>query len=125
MGKLVFGTVYHNGYKVSTKAKTLFDCAYNIHYVEDIGPLLDLIHDMNGEDFTELLKYLHLVQTSSIIQRIGVILEKADAPKKTLSEIKKLCGKSIIRLDKKDKRYIKYDRKWKVFDNINIDRFLR
>lgn len=125
MGKLVFGSVYHNGYKVSTKAKTLFDCVYNIHYIEDIGPLLDLIRDMNEEDFSELLKYLHIIQTSSIIQRIGFILGKANAPKKTLSKIKKLSGKSVIRLDKNNRRYLRYNREWKVFDNINIDRFLR
>ena len=46
-------------------------------------------------------------------------------PKKTLSKIKKLSGKSVIRLDKNNRRYLRYNREWKVFDNINIDRFLR
>ena len=125
MGKLVFGSIYLNGYRVSTKAKTLFDCVYNIHYVEDLGPLMGLIHDMKEEDFSELLGYLRLVKNSSLIQRIGFILEKAGAPKETLSEIRGLSGKSVVGLDKKNKRHLRYNRDWKIFDNINIDRFLR
>ena len=35
MGKLTFGSTYYRGYKVSTKAKTLLDCIYNMHYIAD------------------------------------------------------------------------------------------
>ena len=125
MGKLMFGSFYYKGYKISTKAKTVLDCVYNIHYVEDITPLIYLILDMNSKDFDELLGYLHMINNSSLTQRLGFILEKAGAPKDIITAIKRIAGKSVTRLDKRIGSYINYDKKWRVFDNVNINRFLR
>ena len=125
MGKSIFGSFYYKGYKISTKAKTVLDCVYNIHYVEDVTPLIDMIRDMNSEDFDELLGYLHIINNSSLTQRVGFILEKSGAPKNITTALKSVAGKSVTKLDKRIDRYINYDKNWRVFDNININRFLR
>ena len=123
MGKLTFGSTYYRGYKVSTKAKTLLDCIYNMHYIADFVPLFDMIRDMTDENFSELLIYLSGIRNSSVIQRLGFILEKAGAPENIIEAILRKKGKSIVRLDSKVDKNINYDKMWGVFDNINLNRF--
>jgi predicted transcriptional regulator of viral defense system len=125
MGTLVFGVIEYKGYKVSTRAKTLFDCIYNIHYLDDLGPVIALVRDMKKEDFNELLVYLKLAKNSSLIQRIGFFLEKAGAPKSVLTSLDSIKGRSVTRLDKKNGKCINYNSRWKVFDNINLNRFIQ
>lgn len=124
MGRLTSGVCYHDGYKVSTKAKTLFDCIYNIQFVDDLGPLFRLVRDMGQEDFDELFVYLKLSKNLSMIQRTGFFLEKAHAPKNIIYKLDAAKGNSIIKLNKKDKRCTRYNKRWKIFDNINLDRFI-
>ncbi len=125
MGRSVFGSLYYKGYKISTKAKTLIDCVYNIHYIDDITPLIYMIRDMNSKDFDELLGYLRIINNSSLTQRVGFILEKAGAPKSIIDTLKSTIGKSVTKLDKRIVSHVNYDKTWHVFDNININRFLR
>ena len=124
MGKLTSGFTYHDGYKVSTVAKTVFDCVYNLHYLDDLKPLFDMIREMDEKDFDEMISYVDLAENSSFAQRIGFVLEKAGAPKYVSSELQRRAGNSAAKLDKKAKEYINYNKKWSVFDNINIARFL-
>lgn len=123
MGRLTFGSTYYKGYRVSTRSKTVFDCIYKIHYVEDMRSLLDAIHDMGSKDFDELIGYLKEYGSSSITQKVGFVLEKAGAPRGILKIIQSVAGKSIARLDNKSDAPSRYDPKWHILDNINFARF--
>ena len=123
MGKFTFGATTYKGYKVSTMAKTIFDCIYNIHYMGDLKPLMDMIHDMDRRQFGDLISYIRRYNNSSFTQRTGFILEGAGAPKDILTIIRSMIGKSVTKLDSKSNVRAKYNPLWKILDNINLARF--
>ena len=83
-----------------------------------------MIREMDEKDFDELISYIDLARNPSLAQRIGFVLEKAGAPKYVLNKLRRRIGNSVAKLDKKARGYINYNKKWSVFDNINIARFL-
>ena len=126
MHDLAFGAVQFEGYAVSSKAKTLFDCIYRIKYVNDFGALLSLIRDMKKEDYKEFIEYTSLVNASSFFERCGILLKAGGAPQRIMQRMKSRIGKPVvIRLKPNLESRGAYSKEWSVYDNIGLERLRR
>ncbi len=118
MGGFAFGFVFWKGYRVASKAKTLFDSAYKIWLISDIAPLLRLIASFENSDYDELLKYLAIAKNTLFKERVGLLLEKARADESVLKKIESGLGKRIVgRLLPNREIKGSFNRRWGIYDN--------
>ena len=118
MGGFAFGFVFWKNYKIASKAKALFDCAYKIWLISDIAPLLRLIAAFKPSDYAELTKYIAITENSLLKERIGLLLEKARADESVLEKIESMLGKRIVGrlLPHREVKGV-LSRRWDIYDN--------
>lgn len=124
MGEMGFGSTSFNNYKVSTKAKTLFDCIYNLAYLDDLKPLLMLTRDLKDVEFNEFMKYADKLGRMSFYERAGIIFDSFKADKRFWHNLMGRIGTpSIVKLAPTAPKFGKYIGKWHIYDNIGVDKF--
>ncbi|MEM3408502.1 MAG: hypothetical protein QXW80_00390 [Candidatus Micrarchaeia archaeon] len=129
LGEKAVGSIYIDRYRVSTKAKTFFDCFLIPKYAGGFQQIIYSlsIADMALNDWNEFLDYIRRFGSSSLIQRVGYIasiLRKSNArtvPDFFIRELKKELEKKgpvITTLDPTIKTKGKYISEWKIYDNV-------
>ncbi len=126
MGRMGFGSVSFRGYKVSTKAKTLFDCIYNLIYLDDKKPLIALAFDLKESEFEEFMNYADKLDHASFYQRAGYVFDIAKAKGRFLRIIaSKIEAYSVVKLVPKLRDMGNYVGKWHIYDNAGLASFLQ
>lgn len=126
-GKRFAGFEKKDGYVVSTKAKTFFDCFYHPPYAGSYSEVLKSLHDAGQIDWNEMKKYLDKFGSSSLCQKIGYLLSlleetEYDVPNDFLAYLKNRI-KNKTKLDFSQKGGT-YDSKWMIIDNIGKKKLL-
>lgn len=121
MGKAALGDVEVGKYRVSSRAKTLFDCFLFPKYAggaEGILRALSLAR-LEGGDWEEFLSYLPLAGKSDL-QRMGFLLEKSKkAPKKVLDALLKRIRKPVAaKLDPAFPAGGRINTRWNIIENV-------
>ncbi len=127
MHKRALGTTAYEGYAISTKAKTIYDCFYLPENVGGYGKILRAITllKMNTADWTEFLSYVNRFEKDGFKRRIGYMLEMLNGignfvPRKVIGDLN--VGGSTVKLGSgSGGRYIK---KWNIVDYIGSDSLL-
>ncbi len=126
LGRLCYGEVELDGKTVSSKAKTVFDCIYKIDEVEDVGALFRMVKILGDEDFDEFLVHAKRFGNTSFYEKSGYIFQAAGAPGWMIKAIRKNVKKAVV--TNLGRRAAKFERKfisaWRVYDNLDIGRFL-
>ncbi len=125
LGNLAIGSTYIKRYRVSTKAKTLFDCLHIPKYAGGFHQILYALKSagLTSLEWEEFFRYLALGRTAAI-QRAGYLLQTAEAQgallptgwsKEVCSMIKKW---SVCRLDSRASKKGRYIKDWRIYDNV-------
>ena len=116
-----------DGYTVSTKAKTFFDCFYHPQYAGGYPEILKSFHMAGQIDWREMEKYLNKFGSSSLCQKIGYLISLLEETEYELSKdfLEYLKGriKNKTKLDFGQKGGT-YDSEWMVLDNIGKKKLL-
>ena len=120
MGKRATGMTFHEGVYVSTMAKTFFDCFYKPYYGGGYSEITKALSNANV-DWDEFMKYLES-GTASYCQRTGYVLDMMNKetnkiPADVIDYLKNRI-KSNTKLIPTGQSRGKYDREWKVLDNL-------
>lgn len=122
LGKRFVGFGEKRKYKVSTKAKTFFDCFYHPQYAGGYSNVLKSLHLAGEIDWTEMEKYLNDFGSSSLCQKIGYMLSllyketEYEPPTDFLEYLRgRIKNKTKLAFALKGGRYVK---EWMVIDNI-------
>ena len=125
--KRAFGTTIYEGYTISTKAKTLYDCFYLPENAGGYDKILRAITmlKMKATDWSEFLTFIDKFEKNGFKRKIGYMLEILNSiddfvPKKVISKLNKKG--SIIKLGVGNNG--KYIKKWNIVDYIGIDSLL-
>ena len=128
LGRRFAGFEEKGKYKVSTKAKTFFDCFYHPQYAGGYPEVLKSLHLAEGIDWTEMERHLDGFGSSSVCQKIGHMLSLLhketgyELPADFLEYLKsRIKNKTKLDFALKGGRYIK---EWMVMDNIGERRLL-
>ncbi len=131
-GRLALGYGPRDGYRISSKGKTLFDCLYKIKYVSHVESLVDLINLMDDDDISDFLYFATKYGSTALLERAGYILELSEKAryKRTKAAIKGLeskIGKGVVTKLKPDSPLDekRYSRKWHIYDNIGLENAAR
>ncbi|MEM3370021.1 MAG: type IV toxin-antitoxin system AbiEi family antitoxin [Candidatus Micrarchaeia archaeon] len=129
LGEKAIGAAYIDKYRVSTKAKTFFDCFLIPKYAGGFQQILYSLSvaDMTAADWNEFLDYIKKFGSSSMVQRVGYvfsILRRINAkkvPNFLISELRKELerkGPVITTLDPTIKAKGRFVSEWKIYDNV-------
>lgn len=124
MKDMGFGSASINGYNVSTKAKTLFDCIYCIKYVRDFRPLLMLAKDLKKEEFEEFMYYAGKLNSTAFYERAGAIMNSVRSRFIGSLMQKVKLNPVVVKLSPAYSNKGVYISEWHVYDNIGLKRFL-
>ena len=127
-GKLAVGYIISKeGYKISTRGKTLFDCLYKIKYIGYVENLISMISLMGGKDLSEFLYFASKYGNTVLLERAGYLIELSSKAKSKLGrnlieEIKGMIGEGVVANLKpdsplKERLYVK---SWHIYDNIGL-----
>lgn len=126
LGRLCYGEVELNGKTVSSRAKTVFDCVYKIDEVEDIGALFRMVKILEDDDFDEFLVHAKRLGNTSFYEKAGYIFQVAGAPERVVKMIRKNVKKAVVA--NLGKKAAKFERRfitaWRIYDNLDIGRFV-
>lgn len=126
MGKKAVGMTYHDGIYLSTIAKTFFDCFYKPQYGGGYAEITKALHDAKI-DWKEFKQYLEL-GTDAFCQRTGYILDMVNKETNRIPDeiLEYLSGRihANIKLIPSGRSAGKYNREWKVMDNLGRDNIL-
>ena len=94
LGKRYCGFEEKNGYKVSSLAKTFFDCFSHPHHAGGYSEILKSLHACREIDWDEFLSYFKKFASDSLCQKVGYLLsllKETDykVPKKVSGYLKK------------------------------------
>lgn len=118
LGKHYFGTMEANGFRTSSKAKTVFDCLLKPRLVGGESTVIDalVVHPPPKSDWKELLGYFTRGASSGrMLQKTGYLLEQANAaPHWFLQGLHAALGRhpAGITVIKKGGRF---NKRWKVY----------
>jgi predicted transcriptional regulator of viral defense system len=126
LGRLAIGDCYIKRYRVSTKAKTFFDCFCKPKYAGGYDQIVYSLgrSDLSGEDWAEFTQFLKMYGSSSVKQRVGYVFSSAGdksvkIPSEVIKEVKRMVNKPVVTvLDPSLSRTGKFDKKWKIYDNV-------
>lgn len=126
MGKRAVGMTYYKGVYVSTIAKTFFDCFYKPQYGGGYSAITKALYDAKI-DWGEFKQYLEL-GSASFCQRTGYVLdmlnkETGKVPEDVLGYLRGRI-KNNTKLVPTGRPAGKYNREWKVLDNLGKDNIL-
>lgn len=96
-----YGVVEVDGLRVSTRAKTFFDCIKKISLTPGRYTVVQTLKraSLTTQEWRELLYYLENTESKSLKQRAGFLLEEA-APEWFLKKLEKLIGeKAVVKTD--------------------------
>ena len=123
MGKAALGDTEVGGYRVSSRAKTFFDCFLFPKYSGGVQGILRALSlsRLEGADWDEFLSYLPLAGKSDL-QRMGFLLEKSGvAPRRVLAAVRRRLGRPAkVRLDPVFPARGRLDAKWNLIENIPL-----
>ncbi len=121
LGKRYTGFEKKDTYRVSSVAKTFFDCFYHPQYAGGYSEVLKSLHACKEIDWNEFLLYLKEFASNSLCQKIGYLLSLSketdyEVPEKVIDYLKKQV-RVKTRLDPKTSGG-KLDKEWLVIDNL-------
>ncbi len=128
IGEKASNSVYYNGYYVSSKEKTFFDCLYKPQYAGGYQEITKALYLNKGCRWDELEKLFAKYGSNSLCQRSGYILSLLD--KTDLDVSKKILDffkgkiKTKTRLIPTKKSTGQYISEWKVMDNLGKENIL-
>ncbi len=123
LGEKAFGWKFMGKHRVSTKAKTLFDCLLKPKYCGGINALAQYLRDaqMTESDWDELEVLLKEYGGSSTIQRAGFVIQKAKgaAPQHLLNWLdNRIAERHCVTVaDPHLPRAGALEKKWFLYDN--------
>ncbi len=128
IGKRFTGFEEKGKYKVSTMAKTFFDCFCHPQYAGGYSEILKSLHRTKNMDWTEMEKHLAELGSSSLCQKIGhmvSLLQKEtqyEIPAGFLGYLKgRIKNKTRLDFAASGGQYV---RDWMVIDNIGERKLL-
>lgn len=126
MAKYFYGTVLltdgDQEMPVSTVSKTIFDMLYKVTYA-NFHDLFRVISDyrMTEIEWRELLYYIEKSNVT-VVRRAGHILSDI-APKYIIRRLKSLSDANNGPSFFFEHRFINYDKEWKIFDSLGVNRW--
>jgi predicted transcriptional regulator of viral defense system len=127
LGRRAVGSTYLKGYRVSSRAKTFFDCFLMPKYAGGISRILPALvtAKLTDEEWKEWLGHVERIGTKSLAQRAGHILSEAkrngtiSVPKFIIDALSRMSKKGIITvLDPSKPRNGRFVKEWNLYDNI-------
>lgn len=121
------GITRYEGYSISTRAKTLYDCFHIPDYAGGYSKIVEAVYSLNlsAKEWEEFLGYVDNFEADSAKRKIGYTLEIANkagsrVPLRIINSL--MINGSIIKFGRgKSGKYI---RKWKLFDYLGEDYLL-
>ncbi len=119
--KRAVGVTKHDGYTVSSRAKTLYDCFYLPEYAGGYSKIIEAIHSMQlkPKEWKEFLSYVNTFDKSSSKRKIGYLLSMANevGSRVPANVIRQLNEKgALAKLGSSGRG--KYVREWNVMDYL-------
>ncbi|MGI0135156.1 MAG: type IV toxin-antitoxin system AbiEi family antitoxin domain-containing protein [Candidatus Micrarchaeaceae archaeon] len=74
------GMTEYEGYKISTRAKTIYDCFHMSEYAGGYSKVIEAVHamDLNADEWKEFMRYVASFESDSSKRKIGYMLELAN-----------------------------------------------
>ena len=126
LGRRAVGSIYLKGYRLSSRAKTFFDCLLMPKYAGGIPRIISalaLAKFTDGE-WREWLGYVERIGTKSLAQRAGYVLSAAkrdgtiDAPGLIINALGEISKNGTITvLDPSRPRGGRFVKEWNLYDN--------
>jgi predicted transcriptional regulator of viral defense system len=126
MGERAVGITFHEGIYTSTLVKTFFDCFYKPHYSGGYSAITKALYDVEL-DWDEFLTYFGAFASDSLWQRTGYVLDLIREETGKLIpglEVFRSHVKTNTKLVPSGKAGGKYNRGWKVLDNLGKENIL-
>ncbi|MFT4305223.1 MAG: type IV toxin-antitoxin system AbiEi family antitoxin domain-containing protein, partial [Candidatus Woesearchaeota archaeon] len=113
-----FGIEEKNGINTTNIEKTIIDCLFKPEYAGGYSNIIKVIKESNP-DWEKIIQYLNHYNKSSLSQKLGFIIKKTNkkVPQKIITILKSKI-KNKIRLISNQKLKTKYDKEWKIMENI-------
>lgn len=125
LGDLAIGDCYIKRYRVSTRAKTFFDCFCKPKYTGGYGQILYSLSRADlGGDWEEFIQFLKIYGSSAVKQRVGYTLSMArdrgiKISSGVIKAVERVISKPVVTvLDPSLPRGGKFDKSWKIYDNV-------
>ena len=121
LGKRAFGSIFYNGYLVSSIPKTIYDCLHKPLLAVGFPTVLKAIYEssMDEKQWDEFLYYVKKFEKNAFYQRLGYLLSILPKKTKAMNLIIRTCKRHVhsntYLLGRKWGIYIK---DWKVIDNV-------
>ncbi len=115
------GITDYNGYTISTRAKTIYDCFYIPEYAGGYSKVIEAVHNMElkKDEWKEFINYVNSFESDSSKRKIGYMLSIANKVNSVVPEsvLRELNNKgAIVKLGNgTNGRYIK---EWKIVDYL-------
>ncbi|MHA1798769.1 MAG: type IV toxin-antitoxin system AbiEi family antitoxin domain-containing protein [Candidatus Helarchaeota archaeon] len=128
-GKKATGITHYKKYYISTIEKTFFDCFLKPQHAGGYGEITKALYLQERLNWKEFLGYMQMFSTSSTCQKIGYVLDLLkretdfDVPENVLRYLKKRI-KTKTKLISTRKSVGKYEKNWKIIDNLGKKRIL-
>ncbi len=111
-----------NKVQCSDLEKTFIDCLFKPQYAGGITEIAKAIYKSKDKiDYPKLLDYAKYFKSQAVIKRLGFLLELFEMQTNIISELQKLKTTSYIVLDTELPKTGKYNRRWSVIQNIEIE----
>lgn len=127
LDKRALGMTKYEGYTISTKAKTLYDCFHLPEYAGGYSKVVEAVSGLHlaKEDWNEFLTYVNNFETNSSKRRIGYLLELANkamasVPTRVINSLRTKGGLARLGAGKNGK----YIKEWRLFDYLGEDYIL-
>ncbi len=125
--KRAIGMINYNGYCISSKAKTLYDCFYMPDYAGGYSKILEAVYrlDLKEGEWEDFVGYMNKFETDSFKRRVGYLLDLSkkagiNVPSELVRSLN-LKG-SLIKLGSGRKG--KYIKKWGIVDYLGEEYLL-
>ncbi len=125
--KRAVGMINYEGYQISSKAKTLYDCFYMADYAGGYSKILEAVYrlDLKKDEWRDFANYMDKFETDSFKRKVGYLLDVsrktgANVPSKLIRSLN-LKGPLIKLGSGANGKYVK---KWKIVDYLGEDYLL-
>jgi len=127
LGKRYTGFEKRDGYRVSSLAKTFFDCFYHPQYAGGYPEVLKALHSCEQLNWDEFLSYLKKFASASLCQKVGHLLTLLQEtgykiPEKVIDYLRERVSVKT-RLEPKTSGG-KLNKEWLVIDNLGREKLL-
>ncbi|MHA1131648.1 MAG: type IV toxin-antitoxin system AbiEi family antitoxin domain-containing protein [Candidatus Helarchaeota archaeon] len=129
LGRRAVGITHYRNYYVSTLEKTIYDCLTKPQFSGGYAAITQVIHRLSELNWDTVQQYIERYSSDSMAQKIGYILDllntetDATIPRAFLHALRRRV-KGKTKLLSLQRSIGKYNRKWKLLDNLGKEKIL-